>query len=220
MLRIILAATAIVAAVALVAFSIIVRTARPTSAAEAPRLVSMSQSAQAMQQAGNVMQSHAQDMLADGQRAGDQDLITRGEHWLSDGQSLVRGGQWMGMNPTAPGSLIASPSELGAQGSWGELTRTAQAMLHDPTRAREVDLEALRWNGLAMRAEGRNMLDHGRNMADEVEIMIARHGLDGQAAADLRQAAATTRQVGGYLEQNGQSMIDYADRLRQSMGYR
>ena len=71
-----------------------------------------------------------------------------------------------------------------------------------------------------MRAEGRNMPDHGRIMAEEAEIMITRHGLEGQAAADLRKAATTLRQVGGYLEQNGQSMIDYADRLRRSMGYR
>ncbi|MCC7106548.1 MAG: hypothetical protein IT307_15525 [Chloroflexi bacterium] len=211
---------AIVVALAVVTFGTVTRPARPTSAAEAPRLVSMNQSAQAMQGAGNVMQLHAQAMLAEGQRTGDQDLIARGEHWLSDGQALVRGGQWMSMNPTSPGSLVASPSELGAQGSWGELIRTARQMLHDPSRAREVDLQALRWNGLAMRAEGRNMADHGRNMAEDVELMITRHGLDGQAAADLRQTAATTKQVGGYLEQNGQSMIDYADRLRQSMGYR
>ena len=211
---------AVAVALALVVFSVVARSAQPTSAAEAPRLVSMAQSSQAMQEAGATMQSHAQAMLAEGQRTGDQDLIAHGEHWLTDGQALVRGGQWMGMNPTAPGSLIASPSELGTQGSWGELTRNAQQMLHDPSRAREVDLEALRWNGLAMRAEGRNMVDHGRNMAEEVDVMIARHGLEGQSAADLRQAASTVQQVGGYLEQNGQSMIDYADRLRRSMGYR
>ncbi|MCC6178775.1 MAG: hypothetical protein IT305_26005 [Chloroflexi bacterium] len=211
---------AIVVALAVVVFGTVARSARPTSAAEGPRLVSMSQSAQAMQDAGNVMQLHAQAMLTEGQRTGDQELIARGEHWLSDGQALVQGGQWMSMNPTAPGSLVASPSDLGANGSWGELTRTAQQMLHDPSRAREVDLEALRWNGLAMRAEGRNMADHGRNMAEDMELMIGRHGLNGLAAVELRQTAVTTNQVGGYLEQNGQSMIDYADRLRQSMGYR
>jgi hypothetical protein len=211
---------AVVVALALVAFSVVVRSAQPASAAETPRLVSMAESAQAMQQAGNMMQSHAQAMLAEGRRTGDQDLVARGEHWLSDGQAMVRGGQWMAMNPTAPGSLVYSPGELSAQGSWGELTRTAQQMLHDPSRAREVDLSALTWNGQAMRAEGRNMLDHGRIMAEEVEIMVARHGVDGQSAADLRQSATTLRQVGGYLEQNCQSMIDYADRLRRSMGYR
>jgi hypothetical protein len=173
-----------------------------------------------MQQAGNVMQSHAQAMLVEGQRTGNQDLIVRGEHWLRDGQAMVRSGQWMAMNPTAPGSLVYSPSELSAQGTWGELTRTAQQMLHDPSRAREIDLSALMWNGQAMRAEGRNMLDHGQIMAEEAESMIARHGVEGQTATDLRQSATTLRQVGGYLEQNGQSMIDYADRLRRSMGYR
>jgi hypothetical protein len=211
---------AITVAVALVILGVATRMARPTIATDAPRLVSMAESAQAMQQAGNVMQSHAQAMLDEGQRTGDQYLVARGEHWLSDGQAMVRGGQWMAMNPTAPGSLVSSPSELSAQGSWGELTRTAQQMLHDPSRAREIDLSALMWNGQAMRAEGRNMLDHGRIMAEEAEVMIARHGVDGQAATDLRQSAATLRQVGGYLEQNGQSMIDYADRLRRSLGYR
>lgn len=132
----------------------------------------------------------------------------------------VRSGRWMGMNPTAPGSLVASPSELAAQGNWDELTRTAQQMLHDPSRAREVDLEALRWNGLAMRAEGRNMLEHSRVMAEDAEVMIARHGLAGQAATELRRAAATMRQPGGYFEQHGQSMVDHADRLRRNMGYR
>lgn len=205
-------------AIALVAFSVAARAARPT--AEAPRLVSMAESAQAMQQAGLTMQAHAQAMLAEGQRAGDQDLIGHGEHWLTDGQALVRGGQWMGMNPTSPSSLVSSPSELAAQGSWGELTRTAQTMLHDPSRAREIDLAALRWNGQAMRAEGRNMVEHSRIMIEQAELMIARHGLEGQAATDLRQTAATMQQVGGYLEQNGQSMIDYADRLRRSLGYR
>jgi hypothetical protein len=211
---------AIAVALALVGFSIVARGARPTSAAQAPRLVSMAESARAMVQAGETMQAHAQAMLTEGQQTGDQDLLAHGEHWLRDGQALVRGGQWMEMNPTAPGSLVSSPSELAAQGSWGELTRTAQAMLHDPSRASSTDLEALRWNGLAMRSEGRNMVEHGRVMVEEVELMVARHGLEGQAATDLRATAATMQQAGGYLEQNGEEMVDYADRLRRSLGYR
>jgi len=208
---------AIGAALVLIAFSLVALAARPTQ--EAPRLVSMAESGQAMQRAGALMHGHGQAMLAEGQRTGDQDLIARGEHWLRDGGVLVQGGRWMAMNPTAPGSLVSSPSELAAQGSWGELTRTTHEMLHDPSRAREIDLEALRWNGLAMRGQGRNIIEHGRLMAEEVELMIPQHGLDGQAANDLRQAAATMQRVGGYLEQNGQAMIDYADRLRRSLGY-
>ena len=173
-----------------------------------------------MQQAGDAMQAHGRAMLDEGRRSGDQDFETHGEHWLRDVQALVQGGQWMAMNPTAPGSLVSAPGELAAQGSWGELTRTAQAMLHDPSRARSTDLEALRWNGRAMSAEGRTMAEHGRVMVEEAEEMVARHGLVGEAGADLVHAAAAMQRVGGDLEQNGQAMIDYADRLRRSLGYR
>ena len=71
---------AIGAALVLVAFSLAALAARPTQ--EAPRLVSMAESGQAMQQAGVLMQGHGQAMLAEGQRTEDQDLIARGEHWL------------------------------------------------------------------------------------------------------------------------------------------
>ncbi len=205
-------------ALVLVAFSLVARTSRPT--VEAPRLVSMAEGAQALARASDTWRVHAQAMLREGQRTGDQDSIARGEHWLRDSQDLEQRSRWLAMNPTAPGSLLASPSELATQGNWGELTRTAQAMLHDPEGARSaVDLEALRWNGLAMRAEGRLMSEHGRIMAEEAEIMVERHGLEDQAADDLRQAAMSLQQVGGYLERNGQAMIDYADRLRRSLGY-
>jgi hypothetical protein len=209
---------AIGVALALVAFSVVARAARP--AVQVARLVSMEESAQAMQRAGETMQGHGRAMLDEARRTGDQDLAAHGEHWLGDGERLVQGGVWMAMNPTAPGGLVSTPGELSAQGSWGELTRTAQEMLHDPSRARSVDLEALRWNGMAMRAEGRAMAEHGRVMLEEAEAMIARHDLNGTAGADLVHAATTMQRVGGYLEQNGQEMVDYADRLRRSLGYR
>lgn len=210
---------AVVAALALVIFGVVAATRRTSGrTVEQPQLVSMEESARAMQQAGTTMQTHGQAMLEEGRRTNDQDLITHGDHWLRDGAALIQGGQWMAMNPTSPGSLLTSPAELAAQGSWGELNRNAQAMLHDPSKARTVDVEALRWNGLAMRGEGQNMLDHAQIMTEEAELMIERHGLQGQAATDLRAAAATMRQVGGYLMQNGQGMMDYADRIRRSMG--
>jgi hypothetical protein len=209
---------AIAAAFTLVAFDAVVRASQPT--AQAPQLVSMEQSAQALQQAGAAMLAHGQLMLDAGQAAGDQDLVDHGEHWLRDGRELVQRGQWLAMSPTSPVNLNTSPADLAAQGSWGALTQTAQAMLHDPSRAREIDLQALSWNGQAMRAEGQTMAEHGRVMTEEVEVMVARHALEGQAATDLRQAARAMLEVGGYLAQNGQSMINYADRLRQSMGFR
>lgn len=209
---------AVAIAIALVVAGLVGRAGRP--AIEAPRLVSMDESARAMQQAGATMQAHGQTMLDAGRRAGDQALIAHGEHWQRDGQALVQGGRWMAMNPTAPGSLVTSPSELAGQGNLGTLTQTAQAMLHDPSRARAVDLAALRWNGQAMRAEGRTMAEHGRVMQEEAEAMVARHGLAGQAATDLRQAAQTIVDVGAALGQNGQRMIDYADQLQRSLGAR
>jgi len=205
-------------AVWLVAFGLVARAVRP--GIDRPHLVSMQESAAALAAGGRTMMAHGQAMLAEGQRTGDQELVAHGEHWLRDGQALSQRAEWLAMNPLALSSLATSPGELSQQESWGELTRTAAAMLHDPSRARAVDLEALRWNGLAMQAEGRMMAEHGRLMLEEAELMVARHQLDGQAAADLRQAAQTMREVGSHLEGNGQAMIDYADRLRRSLGSR
>lgn len=209
---------AIVVALALVVVGLAARAVRP--GAEPARLVSMAESAQAMQQAGATMAAHGQAMLDEGRRTNDQDLLAHGEHWQRDGQALVQGGQWMAMNPTAPGSLVVPPSELAKQGSLGSLTQTAQAMLHDPSQARAVDLAALRWTGQAMRAEGQTMAEHGRVMAEEADLMVARHELAGQAATDLRQAAQTMSDVGATLSQNGRRMIDYADQLQRSLGAR
>lgn len=156
-----------------------------------------------MQQAGVAMRSHAQGMLDEGQHTGDQDLVVHGERWLRAGQDLALRGQWMAANPLAPPFLISSPSDL-SQGDWGELVRTSQAMLHDPKQARAIDLDALRWNGLAMRDEGRRMAEEGCLLLQETEVMVTRHALTEQAAADLRQAAQTLQEVGRHLAQNGQ----------------
>ena len=205
-------------AVVLVIAGLLARAGGP--AAEPLRLASMAESAQAMQQAGATMQAHAQAMLDEGRRTGDQDLIAHGEHWQRDGQALAQGGQWMAMNPTAPGSLATAPAELAAQGSWGELARTVQAMQHDPSRARATDLEALRWAGLAMWAEGQTMTEHGRVMAEEADLMTTRHGLGGPAADDLRGDAQTMREVSAALAGNGQAMIYYAGQMQRSLGAR
>jgi hypothetical protein len=204
-------------AVTLVVFGVIAWANRG-SIDEQPNLVSMQESAQAMQRGGQAMLTHGQAMLDEGRRNGAPDLIAHGEHWIQDGQNLIQGGEWMAMNPTAPGSLVTDSAALSEQGTWGELTRTAQQMLHDPSDAKQVDLDALRWNGETMRAEGHNMAAHGQVMAEEVELMVERHGLQGQAADDLRSSARVMIDVGQNLEQNGQEMIDYADRLKKSLG--
>lgn len=213
---------AILIAVGLVVFGLIIASRAPSSkvaATQATSLVSMEEGALAMQQAGQVMQTHGQAMLDEARSAGDAELEQHGQHWLNDGKTLVENGGWMSANPTAPSSLLTSRDNLQSQGSWSELNRNAQAMIHNPGRIRgSVDIEALRWVGGAMLAEGRNMADHGKVMAEEADVMVERHRLQGQAEADLRAAAQTMIDVGGRLAGNGQEMVDYADRMRRSLG--
>lgn len=211
---------AIGAAAAVLGLGLLVQTARPTIAA--PPIVSMVEAGRGMEAAGRTMELHGTAMIERGRAAGVVDLVAHGEHWKLDGQRAIQGGRWMAMDPLAPGNLVSSPSELGAAGSWASLTETAQAMQHDPSRSRAVDLGALRRNGLAMRSEGAAMAEHGRVMVEEVEVMLrlSDHGLEAATADDLRGAATSIERAGRGLEQNGQAMIDHADRLRRSLGYR
>lgn len=62
------------------------------------------------------------------------------------------------------------------------------------------------------------MTSHGQVMAEEANTMVERHNLQGPAAADLRGAAQTMRDVGARLAQNGQAMSNYAGQLRRSLG--
>lgn len=214
--------TAILIAIGLVIFGLIITSRVPSSKVEgtqAPALVSMEESAQAMQKAGRAMQKHGQAMLDEARSTGDAELEQHGQHWLNDGKTLIENGDWMSANPTSPQNLHSSPGELQSQGSWVELNRRAQAMIHDPGQlGSSVNIDAFRSDGEAMLAEGRNMADHGKVMAEEAETMVERHKLQGQAAADLRGAAQTMRDVGSALAGNGQKMVDYADRLRRSLG--
>ncbi len=212
----------VIAAVGLVALGLLLAVFSNGSSAPiaGAHLVSMDESAAAMTTAGELMRAHGQAMLTDGAARNDQILLGHAKHWIGDGDALIQGGAWMAMNPTAPGNLASTPEELAANGNWTALNRATNAMLHDPSNARQVDIEALRWNGEAMRGEGQNMIDHARIMAEEADVMVERHGLQGQAALDLRQAVEVMRQTGGHLKENGQAMMDYADRIRRSMGAR
>ncbi|MBI3978299.1 MAG: hypothetical protein HY331_08950 [Chloroflexi bacterium] len=211
-------ALAAAAAVGLAILGLVVAT-RPPWTAEVPHLISMAESAGAMRQAGAVMQAHGEAMRAEGWRREDLELIAQAERWRRDGQALALRAQWLTVDPTAPANLISTPGELAAQGNLGILIRASRAMVHDPSRVTTGDLDALRWNGLAMRAEGRQMAEHGRTMAELVAAMGARHDLSGQAAVELRQAAWAVTEAGDHLAQNGRNMVDYVDRFRRSLGY-
>lgn len=207
---------AVAVAVALVALALI-GPGKRGSGVEKPHLIVMQESGQAMRRAGEVMRRHGQAMVDEGQQKGDPDLIAHGEHWLRDGQALEQGGQWMTMNPLVPGSL-APDAQLDAYNR-SAIDRAVRAMSQDPRRAPGIDIEALRWVGLSMRGEGQNMVEHARVMAEEIEQMDRWHALPAQEAAELRQAVETMRRSGNDLRQNGQMMIEYADRLRRGMGY-
>ena len=212
---------AVVVAVALLAFGLVVRAAQ-APVVSTSRIVSMEEGGRAMEAAGLAMQRHASAMITDAQSGSDAELIAFAEHWQRDGELVEQRGRWMAMNPTAASSLTSSQSTLAATGQWGTLTTAAQAMSHDPTRMHGADVEALRWNGRAMTAEGRAMAEHGRVMLGEIELMIAqgRHSSVSPAIGELRSAAETIERVGGDVESNGQAMIDYAQRVRASLGYR
>ena len=200
--------------------------AAKAAATQGPHLVSMEVSGRAMQRAGDAMQAHAREMLDEAERTGDKEWAAHGEHWASDSEALLEGARWMGADPKAFSSLTSNPSDPAIQQNWGALVRGSEAMLHDLAGANAAgsasrggaDLEALRWNGQSMVAEGRNMAEHGRVMAEEAEVMVERHSLQGRAADELRQAAQTMVEVGGHLRSNGREMVDYTDRLRRSMG--
>jgi hypothetical protein len=207
---------AVAVALALVAFGLVAAASRPHEAP--PRLLSMTDAAQALIGDGNVVQAHGQAMLDEAAQTGDSDLQYHGQHWLQTGQDMVQRGQWMEMDPLAPGNLVTSPADLSRQGAWGSLPQTAEAMMRDPSHAGAEDLQALRWNGQAMLAEGRIMAGQGELLTSEADAMIARHALQGADAAAVHHAAQTLHDVGSDLQQNGQQMVDYADRLRQSLG--
>ena len=183
-----------------------------------PRSVSMAESAEAMQEAVNAMAAHGEVMLTEGARTGNQDLLIHSQHWMADAQSLMSSAQMMGVNLTAPSSLHASPSDLGSQGNWGELNRSYQAMLHNPSMARTIDIERLRWTGLSMESEGSKMVEHGNRMVEDVKTVMQNHGLTAQAKDDLYTSAEMMRTLGSHLARNGEFMISYADRMRRMVG--
>jgi hypothetical protein len=211
---------AVVVALALVTVGVVAAAKGPGSTSVAkPALVSMDEAAQAMQQAGAAMQAHGQAMVDQGTKTGSQALIATGRQWLQDGQQIAQGGQWMAMDPTDPSNLD-SPTGVATDNNRSELSRHAQAMLHDPSKAGAIDIEALRDNGLAMQSESQNMVAHAHVMAQAINVMVAQDMVDDQIAADLRRAVQILGEAGNQLGQNAQQMVEYANRLHQSLGGR
>lgn len=209
---------AVAVALLLVALGIVGRAVAPDQ--EPPHLISMEEGGRVMQQAGVAMQARGQVMLDEGLRVGNQEMIAHGEHWLRDGRAVAEQGRWMALDPVAPANLETDRGGLTASGDWAGLVRYARAMQHDPHRARATDLEALRWNGLAMRGEGRNMVEHGRLMIEEIDLLVARGFLDDAGAAQLRESARAIGTAGEHLARNGEAMIAYADQQRRMLGLR
>lgn len=210
---------AVVVVLGLVTLGLVAAKTKPTPTPAQVPVISMAESGQAMQQAGVVMQKHGQEMLDAGQRTGDQGLIDYGKRWIADGQEFARGGQIMA-NPAAPTTQHPVAGAGLSLDNAITLTNAAQQMLHNASQGNSVDIDALRWNGLAMQSEGQSMSLHARLMAQEIDWMTPQHNLNGQTATDLRQAAQALVDAGNRLTANGQAMMDYANRLRQSIGGR
>lgn len=209
---------AVLVALALVTVGVIVAAKGSTSSSVAkPNLVSMDEAAQGMQQAGATMQAHGQAMIDQGRNSGDQNLVALGQQWLQDGQQIAQGGQWMAMDPTDPSNLD-NPAGVASDANRSALSVHAQQMLHDPSKASAINIDALRDDGYAMQSEAQNMLAHAHVMTQLVDVMVAQHMVDDPTATALRQAALTLGDVGNRLGKNAQQMIDYANRLHRSLG--
>jgi hypothetical protein len=160
------------------------------SAADLASANTMTAGAAAMIQAAAVMEQAAQAMIA----AADPAIVDLGQHWLQDAQTLRDHGAWM------------------------MLSETAGAMVHDPDKARELDLYSLSGNGMSMAAEGQAMADHGREMLAQVAQLRQAGTIAPDLADELIAAAQQLVTAGDALARDGQRMQDYAGKMLQSLG--
>jgi hypothetical protein len=98
------------------------------------------------------------------------------------------------------------------------LAATADSMVHDPGKARELNLQNLRGNGLSMAAEGQAMAEHGREMLAEVEQLRRDGMLDEEMAGELSAGAQALVDAGEALAREGERMREYAENLLRSIG--
>lgn len=124
----------------------------------------------------------------------DPALVKLGEHWAEDAVALRERGAWM------------------------VLAATADSMVHDPDKARELNLQNLRGNGLSMEAEGQAMAAHGAEMAAEVEQLRRDGALSDAESEALTAAAKDLSDAGEALAREGARMREYAENLLRSIG--
>lgn len=150
----------------------------------------MAASGSAMIQAAAGMSRAAQTMIA----SGDPTLNELANHWEQDAWALRE------------------------QGAWMVLAATADSMIHDPDKAREVNLQNLRGNGMSMVAEGQAMADHGREMLAQVAQLRQDDAIAPDFADDLTTSAEQLVTAGEALVRDGEGMQEYAERLLASLG--
>lgn len=152
----------------------------------------MAQGGAAMIAAAEAMDDAAEVMA----RSDDPSLIEKSGHWREDALALRERGAWMVMTATSAG------------------------MVHDPDRAREIDVWNLKANGVTMVAEGEAMAAHGREMLSEAMRLRDTGALPPELADDLITAARAIVDSGESLRRDGERMERYADGLIQSLGMR
>lgn len=153
-------------------------------------LNSMTAAGIAMIQAAQSMEAAAAVMVA----SGVQSLVDLGGHWYQDARALRDQGVWMSM------------------------TATSDSMVHDPKKARELNLSNLNANGAVMQAEGEAMAQHAREMLAQVDQLRSSGALPATVADDLATRGNGMISIGDQMAQDGEQMQDDAERLGRSLG--
>jgi hypothetical protein len=143
-----------------------------------------------MTQAAQSMEAAAAIMVA----SGNPTLVDLGGHWRQDARALRDRGAWMIMSATS------------------------DSMIHDPDKAREVDVANLQANGATMEAEGNAMADHGRAMIAQVERLRTDGSLPAGMADDLVARGKNLIAAGEQMARDGEQMQEYAKNLQRSLG--
>lgn len=143
-----------------------------------------------MIQASRTMAAAARTMA----ESDDPTVVELGRHWAEDARALAERGAWM----------VASA--------------TAESMVHDPSKARELDLLSLLGNGQSMAAEGQAMIEHGREMVAEVERLRGGDALPAERLDQLAAHAEALIAAGETLVEDGNRMQRDAESLLRSMG--